>query len=109
MSAFAGQVEQVIVRIKDFNGPEGGHNKECSVEVVILNFALIVVRKRSSDSYVSIRKALGRAFRTTLRKLGRRRTMATSHRRITMQNHLTHWKSLVLAYLEQQADQSVAA
>lgn len=73
MRACSDQVERIVVRLKDVNGPKGGDDKECSVEVKLANFEPIVVRKRSSDAYTSIRQALGRASRTTLRKLGKRR------------------------------------
>ena len=78
MRACSDQVERIVVRLKDVNGPKGGDDKECSVEVKLANFAPIVVRKRSSDAYASIRQALGRASRTTLRKLGKRRDSKSS-------------------------------
>lgn len=78
MRACSDQVERIVIRLKDVNGPKGGDDKECSVEVKLANFAPIVVRKRSSDAYASVRQALGRASRTTLRKLGKRRDSKTS-------------------------------
>ena len=82
MSACAAQVERLTVRIKDINGPKGGYDKECCVEVTLANYSPIVVSKRSSDAYESIRKALGRASRTTLRKLGKRRAIKFDSRSI---------------------------
>lgn len=82
MSACTDQVERLIIRLKDINGPKGGHDKECCVEVKIANHAPIVVSKKSSDAYASIRKALGRASRTTLRKLNKRRAIRADSRAI---------------------------
>ena len=78
MSACSDQVERLVVRLKDVNGPKGGNDMECCVEVKLANFAPIVVSKRSSDAYASIRQALGRASRTTLRKVGKRRACKPS-------------------------------
>ncbi len=75
MSACSDQVEHVTVRLKDINGAKGGNDKQCSVEVRLANLAPIIVSKRSSDAYACIRKALGRASRTTLRKLGKRHVL----------------------------------
>ncbi|MFT6047884.1 MAG: putative sigma-54 modulation protein [Arenicella sp.] len=73
MRACSDQVDRVVVRLKDVNGPKGGEDKECCVEVRLASFAPIVVSKRSSDAYASISQALGRASRTTLRQLAKRR------------------------------------
>lgn len=87
------QVERLVVRLKDVNGPKGGVDKECSVEVKLARHAPIVVRKRSSDAYASIRQALGRASRITLRKLGKRRaykpTAQSIHVKQQLQNETT--------------------
>lgn len=82
MSVCAAQVERLVIRLKDVNGPKGGDDKECSVEVKLVSHAPIVVSKRSSDAYASIRKALGRASRTTIRKLNKRRAIKVDSRAI---------------------------
>lgn len=90
MSVCAQQVERIIVRLKDVNGPKGGQDKECCVEVKIANHAPIVVSKRSSDAYTSIRQALGRASRITVRRLGKRRASKPSPQTdITEQTEIT--------------------
>ena len=83
MNACSTQVDRLVVRLKDLNGPKGGNDKECSVEVKLTNHAPIVVRKRSSDAYASIRKALGQASRTTLRKLKKRRVLKSGTKPIS--------------------------
>jgi ribosome-associated translation inhibitor RaiA len=75
MSSCRDHVKQINIRLNDINGPKGGEDKECCVEVKLANYAPIVVIKRSSDAYQSIRNALSRASRITLRKVGKRRTM----------------------------------
>lgn len=73
MKACSNQIERITVRLKDLNGPKGGRDKACSVEVQIANFPAVIVSKRSSDAYSSIRKAVGRASRVTLRRLKKRK------------------------------------
>ena len=73
MSASQEQTERLVVRLRDINGPKGGQDKECSVEVTLPNFAPIVVKKRSSNAYASISQALKRASRITLRRIAKRR------------------------------------
>ncbi len=73
MKVCADRVERLVVRLKDVNGPKGGQDKECSVEVKMAHCEPIVVSKRSSDAYASIRKALSRASRVTVRRIGKRR------------------------------------
>ncbi len=80
MNSCNNHVKQLNIRLKDINGPKGGEDKECIVEVKLANYAPIVVVKRSSDTYQSIRNALSRASRITLRKVGKRRTMKTAPR-----------------------------
>lgn len=78
MRACADQIVRLDVRLKNVHGLKGGPDnpdKECSVEVTLPHHAPIVVSKRSSNAYASIRHALGRASRTTLRKLSKRRAI----------------------------------
>lgn len=82
MKVCADQVERLVIRLKDINGSKGGQDKECCVEVKLANYAPIVVSKRSANAYSGIREALGRASRTTLRKLGKRRAYKYNSRSI---------------------------
>ena len=71
MTKCSDKVESLIVRLKDINGPL--EDKECTVEVKLARQPPIVVSKRSADAYASIRGAVSRASRTTLRRVKRRR------------------------------------
>ncbi|MGH1428081.1 MAG: HPF/RaiA family ribosome-associated protein [Arenicella sp.] len=72
MSICSERVERVIVRLKDINGPKGGNDKECCIEVKLANSPSVIVTKRSSTIYASVRKAMKRASRTTLRHIQKR-------------------------------------
>ncbi|MGK0273403.1 MAG: putative sigma-54 modulation protein [Cocleimonas sp.] len=80
MNSCSNHIKKINIHLKDINGPKGGEDKECCVEVQLANHAPIVVVKRSSDAYQSIRNALSRASRITLRKVGKRRTMKSDPR-----------------------------
>lgn len=67
------QVTSVNVHLKDVNGPKGGTDKECVVEVRLSQLPSIVVKRRTVDAYISIRQALGRASRVVNRRLSRNR------------------------------------
>jgi len=71
MTKCSDRVESLIVRLKEINGPQ--HDKECIVEVKLAQQPPIVVSKRNADAYASIRSALSRASRTTLRRVKKRR------------------------------------
>ncbi|MGH1543617.1 MAG: hypothetical protein ACRBHB_24670 [Arenicella sp.] len=69
----AEHVEKLTIRLKDINGSKGGKDKECCVEIKLAEQAPVVVIKRNSNAYASIRSALVRASRTTLRRIQKRR------------------------------------
>lgn len=100
MRASADLIDHVSVRLKDLNGPKGGCDKECSVEVVIPNSPSVVVTKRSSDAYACIRKALGRAARVTLRKISRKRSTALSRNNKRTGSSLTQSGALAAPYID---------
>lgn len=70
MKICSDKVESLVIRLKDINDPR--QDKECSVEIKLAQHAPIIVSKRSSNAYSSIRSALSRASRTTRRRLGKR-------------------------------------
>ncbi len=80
MDACNNHVKQLNIRLKDISGLKGGKDRVCCVEVKLANYPPILVIKRSSDAYLSIRYALSQASRITIRKLGKRRTIKTDHR-----------------------------
>src|SRR5512140_2767570 len=47
----AGRVRQIVVRLEDMNGPKGGVDKRCTVEV-IGTFGVRVTEARDVDFYV---------------------------------------------------------
>ena len=65
----------VQVRLSDINGPRGGIDKHCVIEVRGPALVPIVVRERDADLYVAIDRAAERLDRTVARRLARTRTL----------------------------------
>ncbi|EXI65156.1 MAG: Dark-response protein 21 [Candidatus Accumulibacter adjunctus] len=69
-------VTRIVVRLADVNGPRGGEDKSCSIEVRIKGAPALVVEDTQSDLYVAVDRASGRIGRTLDRYLARRREAA---------------------------------
>jgi len=65
-------VNRILVRLYDINGPRGGNDKSCHLEVFLPGQA-VVVEDTEADLYVAINRASSRAGRTVMRQLRRRR------------------------------------
>ena len=70
MLARAGtRIRRVGVRLSDLNGPRGGVDKRCLVEVRLDGMPAVVVEDVQADMYTAIDRAAGRAGRTVMRRL----------------------------------------
>jgi ribosomal subunit interface protein len=71
------RIRRVDVRLSDLNGPRGGVDKRCLIEVRLDGLAPIVVEDVQADMYAAIDRAAARTGRTVMRRLaldtGRRR------------------------------------
>ena len=65
-------VKRIMVRLSDINGPRGGNDKRCHLEVILTGEAVVVV-DTEADMYVAINSAASRAGRTVMHRLRRRR------------------------------------
>lgn len=66
----------VQVRLADVNGPRGGIDKHCVVEIRGPAFEPIIVRERDTDLYAAIDRAADRVDRAVARRLARIRDMS---------------------------------
>ena len=77
------RVQRVRVRLSDLNGPRGGVDKCCLVEIRLEGLPVVVVEDVQSEMYTAIDRAVGRAARTAKRRLAqqgsRRHQAATQH------------------------------
>lgn len=75
----ADRVRRVDVRLSDLNGPRGGVDKRCLIQVRLDGLPAVVIDEVQPNLYTAIDRAAGRAGRTILRRLaqsGSRRRQA---------------------------------
>jgi ribosome-associated translation inhibitor RaiA len=66
-------IERILVRLSDVNGPRGGNDKCCRLQVTLPRLADVVVEDIEANLYVAIDRAADRASRTVARRLTRQR------------------------------------
>lgn len=69
------QIQRVVIRLSDINGPRGGADKCCHIQVVLSGLPDVVIEDVEADMYVAIDRAADRAGRTVVRKLDRQKTL----------------------------------
>jgi ribosome-associated translation inhibitor RaiA len=65
------RLRRVAVWLADANGPRGGEDKRCRIQVIVPGMRPVVVEDTEADLYVAIDRAVARAGRTVARRLGR--------------------------------------
>ena len=71
-------IQRIMVRLSDINGPRGGEDKRCHIQVVIPHLADVVIEDTEEDLYAAIDRAADRAGRTVGRRLTRQRDKTRS-------------------------------
>ncbi len=69
-------ITRVNVRLSDINGPRGGEDKRCLIELRLKGAPEVVIEDTESDLYVAIDRATDRASRTLARRLAKQRNFA---------------------------------
>jgi len=75
MAYISGHVNRVVIRLSDINGPRGGADKCCHVQVALAGMPDVVVEDTEVDMYTAIDRAIDRARRTAVRKVDRQQTL----------------------------------
>lgn len=70
-------ITRVNVRLSDINGPRGGADKRCFIEVRLKRAPALAIEDTEADLYVAIDRATERAGRTMDRRLERQRDFAS--------------------------------
>lgn len=73
LSARDDHIQRVIVRLSDINGPRGGTDKCCHIQVALTHLPDVVIEDTEVDLYAAIDRAADRAGRTVGRRLMRKR------------------------------------
>jgi ribosomal subunit interface protein len=79
-------INKVVLRLSDINGPRGGVDKCCQVLAVVNGMNDVVVTDIEDDMYSAINRASHRAGRTIRKKLARRRYLSVSVNRSQIRN-----------------------
>ena len=67
------RIRQVTVRLSDVNGPRGGIDKACSIQVTLNGLASVMTEDTEADLYLAIDRAAARTGRSVARLVARRR------------------------------------
>ena len=67
------RLRQVSVRLSDENGPRGGEDKRCRIQIAFSGAPGMVIDDTEADLYVAIDRAADRAGRSVARRLERQR------------------------------------
>ncbi len=73
LDRFGRRIRRVTVGLTDLNGPRGGVDKRCRVEVALEPSGLVLVHEDSQDLVTAVDLAAGRISATVARKLERER------------------------------------
>lgn len=73
---------RLAVWLSDINGPRGGRDKRCKIQISLDHGKTVVIENTEEDLYVAIDRAADRADRALARQLSRRR--AFTHEKIDM-------------------------
>lgn len=74
-------IKRIIVRLSDINGPRGGNDKRCHIQISMPHQADVVVEDVQSDLYMAVDRAADRAGRTVTKRLSKLRQFRKSARR----------------------------
>ena len=72
-------ISRIVVRLSDVNGPRGGVDKRCGIEVRLNGASAIAIDDTQVDLYAAINRAAERTGHTLDRRIARRHKLATKH------------------------------
>ena len=68
-------ISTITVRLSDINGPRGGADKRCQIQIPLPYHLGVVIEETDADLYVAIDRAASRAGNTLGRHLSKRRRL----------------------------------
>lgn len=69
------QIQRIVMRLSDINGPRGGEDKRCHLQITMDRLPDVIVEDTESDLYTAIDRASDRAGRTVMRKIERKQSL----------------------------------
>lgn len=71
LTCYDGYIQRMVMRLSDINGPRGGADKHCHLQIILAGLPDVVIEDTEIDLYVAINRAADRAGRTLARKIKR--------------------------------------
>jgi len=68
-------IQRIVMRLSDINGPRGGVDKHCHLQVILAGLPDVIIEDTEADMYVAINRASDRAGRTLVRRVNRQQTL----------------------------------
>lgn len=68
------KLPHIHLRLDDINGPKGGPDKVCRIQIPLSGSKPVVIEETQTDMYTAIDRAVERAARTISRRIERSRT-----------------------------------
>ena len=82
-------IQRIVMRLSDINGPRGGADKRCHLQVLLAGLPDVVIEDVEVDLYIAINRATDRAGRTVVRKIDRQQTLIRQNRPLELYVQLT--------------------
>ncbi len=74
LTRFDERIMKVSLWLSDVNGPKGGADKNCQVQIIMPGKPDVVIAETRENLYLAINRAIERAGQAVVRKLDRQRT-----------------------------------
>ena len=82
-------IQKIVMRLSDINGPRGGKDKRCHLQVVLAGLPDVVIEDIETDLYVAIDRATDRAGRTLVRKIDRQKSLQRQGQTLVLDSTLS--------------------
>lgn len=81
LAKFAPSIERIAVRVEDLNGPKGGVDHACRIQVTLSGLGLVVVEERHAEAIPAFDLAVDTMETALKHRFGRVRTAGVGTRR----------------------------
>jgi ribosomal subunit interface protein len=78
-------LQSAVIRLSDINGPKGGEDKLCQIQVKVAGGPDIIIKNTEQDMYTAIDGATHRAANAVVRRIGRQRRRIKNHSQLLEQ------------------------
>jgi hypothetical protein len=86
LTRFDRMIRRICVKIADINGPRGGEDKSCRIQVFLKRTSSIIIEERGASIFAVVGKAISRVDMAMFRMADQRK----ERRRPKLRNNLNH-------------------